>query len=209
MITPVIVLPDPPESRRPRTKLLLAVVATFLLALAAASVLFTNQLEDGRTLRRAATGELEASGQSEFEFSAPAAEREAPTEDPEELEANVGTTRPSPPPVSAPSQEPATAQRLRGGTERPAGNVDDLGLARREVAELVRTFDRQRTEFESEAAGCRELADAYRALDRAFVRFSTLLAQAGRPPGEADGRLFEIVDQESAAFDRSGCPRPS
>jgi hypothetical protein len=188
----------------------LAVGAASLLVLGGVSLLLTGQLEDGRTLRQAAAGELEASGQPDLEFSAAAVEREAAEESPE-LEGAVGTARPSPPPVSAPSSEPATAtgQRLRGGREKPAVVVDDLGLARREVAEQVRAFDRRRTEFESETAGCRELADAYRALDRAFVRFSTLLAQAGRRPSEADGRLFEIVDQESAAFDRSGCPRPS
>ncbi len=191
--------------------------AISLLALGGATLLFTGQVEDGGTLRQAAVGELEASGQTDIEFSAPAVERAAAEEsparseaaDPDELEANIGTTRPSPPPVSAPSQEAAANPLLRSGTRRPAGTVDDLGLARREVAQQVRAFDQRRTEFESEAAGCPELADAYGALDQAFVRFSTLLAQAGRRPSEADGRLFEIVDQESAAFDRSGCPRPS
>ena len=190
-ISPILVLPDPPKPARPRSRLLVAAGATSLLALAGASLLLTNQPEDGRALRQAAMGELEASGGSDFEFSAPAVEPDTATEDP------------------APSPEPTAAPRLRGGTERPAGTFDDLGLARREVADKARGFDRLLAEFEGETAGCQELADAYRGLDRAFVRFSTLLAQAGRPPSEADGRLFEIVDQESAAFDRSGCPRPS
>jgi hypothetical protein len=168
----------------------LAVGAISLLALGGATLLFTGQVEDGGTLRQAAVGELEASGQTEVEFNAPAVGRSPALE------------------REATAEEPAT-QLLRAGTQRPDGTVDDLGLARRGVAEQVRAFDRRRTEFESEAAGCRELAEAYRELDRAFVIFSTLLAQAGRRPSEADGRLFEIVDQESAAFDRSGCPRPS
>lgn len=202
LITPILVLPDPPESRRPRSSLLLVVGAASLLVLGGVSLLLTGQLEDGRTLRRAAAGELGASGQRDLEeFNAPAVERAA-AEESRELERAAA-------PVSSPSREPATGQRLRGGAEQPVVVVDDLGLARREVAEQVRAFDRRRTEFESGGTGCRELADAYRALDRAFVGFSTLLAQAGRRPSEADGRLFEIVDQESAAFDRSGCPRPS
>lgn len=150
-----------------------------------------NRPEDGGTLRRAATGELTASAQPELEFRAPLTE-----------------ARPSAEGREAPS--PATPPaRPREGADRPAVMVDELALARRDVAEQVRAFDRRRAEFESGGAECQGLAAAYATLDRAFVRFSTLLARAGRTPSDADGRLFEIVDQESAAFDRSGCPRPS
>ncbi len=58
-------LPDPPKSRRPRSRLV-AVGAASLLVLAGASLFFTGQMEDGMTLRRAATGELEASGQPDL-----------------------------------------------------------------------------------------------------------------------------------------------
>ncbi len=192
-ITPILVLPDPPQSGRPRFRRRLAAGAVSLLVLAGASLLLTGKLENFKTFRRAASGELEAGGQPNVEVGATA---------------TGGGTAGWSPKAPAPSSEPATGQRLRGGAEKPAVIVDDLALARREVAQEVMAFDRRRAEFESGAAGCRELAGAYGTLDRAFVRFSTLLVQAGRPPSEADGRLFEIVDQESAVFDRSSCPRP-
>lgn len=203
----MVVLPDPPEPKRYRSRLFLAVGAIAGIGVAG-TILLTGSMEDGQRLRRATTGELEASGQPALEFAAPSDGPEPALERPPEP-LDAATTSVPRPTVPSPSREPAASRRLGDGSDRPAGALDDLGLARRAVAEQIRAFDRRLTEFESGAVGCRELADAYGALDRAFVHFSTLLVRAGQPPGETDARLFEIADQESAAFDRSGCPRPS